>query len=103
MTLNGPGLAEASPYVLNVGFENIRSETLLHALEARGVLVSAGSACDSHKKRHSATLTAMGLRGDRLEGSVRFSFSRYNTVAEAEECLGVLNEVVPFLRRYNRR
>lgn len=103
VTLNGPGLAEASPYVLNVGFENIRSETLLHALEARGVLVSAGSACDSHKKRHSATLTAMGLRGDRLEGSVRFSFSRYNTVAEAEECLGVLNEVVPFLRRYNRR
>ena len=48
--LNGDSLEEASPYVLNVTFKGLRSEVLLHALESKGIVVSAGSACDSKKR-----------------------------------------------------
>lgn len=100
--LNGDSLEEASPYVLNVTFKGLRSEVLLHALESKGIVVSAGSACDSKKKVGSPVLTAMGLPFAEIEGAVRFSFCRHNTVAEAEECLRALQELVPFLRKYNR-
>lgn len=100
--LNGDGLDEASPYVLNVTFRGLRSEVLLHALESKGIVVSAGSACDSKKKVGSPVLTAMGLPFAEIEGAVRFSFCRHNTAEEARECLKVLEELVPFLRKYNR-
>lgn len=100
--LNGDGLDAASPYVLNVTFKGLRSEVLLHALESKGIVVSAGSACDSKKKVGSPVLTAMGLPFAEIEGAVRFSFCRHNTVDEARECLQVLEELVPFLRKYNR-
>ncbi len=100
--LNGDGLDAASPYVLNVTFKGLRSEVLLHALESKGIVVSAGSACDSKKKVGSPVLTAMGLPFAEIEGAVRFSFCRHNTAEEARECLKVLEELVPFLRKYNR-
>ncbi len=100
--LNGDDLEQASPYVLNVTFKGVRSEVLLHSLESKGIFVSAGSACDSRKKIGSPVLTAMGLPFEEIEGAVRFSFCRYNTVEEAKECLQVLKETVPFLRRMNR-
>ncbi len=100
--LNGEGLDTASPYVLNVTFKGLRSEVLLHALESKGIVVSAGSACDSKKKVGSPVLTAMGLPFAEIEGAVRFSFCRHNTTEEARECLKVLEELVPFLRKYNR-
>ena len=65
-------------------------------------MVSAGSACDSKKKVGSPVLTAMGLPFAEIEGAVRFSFCRHNTAEEARECLKVLEELVPFLRKYNR-
>ena len=100
--LNGDGLDTASPYVLNVTFKGLRSEVLLHALESKGIVVSAGSACDSKKKVGSPVLTAMGLHFAEIEGAVRFIFCRHNTAEEARECLKVLEELVPFLRKYNR-
>lgn len=100
--LNGDDLDTASPYVLNMTFKGVRSEVLLHSLESKGIFVSAGSACDSRKKIGSPVLTAMGLPFEEIEGAVRFSFCRYNTVEEAKECLQVLKETVPFLRRMNR-
>ena len=44
----------------------------------------------------------MGLSDVRIEGAIRFSFSRYNTVEEAEECLHILKEKTAFLRKYMR-
>lgn len=100
--INGDGLDEASPYVLNVTFEGLRSEVLLHDLESKGIIVSAGSACDSKKKVGSPVLMAMGMPFSEIEGAVRFSFSRYNTMEEIETCLLALEKSVPFLRKYNR-
>lgn len=103
VSLNGDCLEKASPYVLNLSFSGVRSEVLLHALEEQHIFVSAGSACDSHKKRHSAVLTAMGMSPAQIEGSLRFSFSKYNTLEEVEACVAVLKQVVPVLRRYQRK
>ena len=84
-------------------FKGLRSEVLLHSLESKGIFVSAGSACDSRKKIGSPVLTAMGMPFEEIEGAVRFSFCRYNTVEEAKECLKALEETVPFLRKINRQ
>lgn len=103
VSINGMALREGAPQIMSVSFSGIRSEVLLHTLEERGVYVSAGSACSSHKRKASATLTAMGLSPAQIESTVRMSFSEENTFEEVDYCLQVLNEVVPMLRRYARR
>lgn len=100
--INGPSIEEASPYVLNVSFNGLRSEVLLHSLEESEIYVSAGSACSSKKKGGSHVLRSLGLSDERIEGAVRFSFCRYNTVEEALFCLEVLKEKTAFLRKYMR-
>lgn len=100
--INGPSIEEGSPYVLNIGFEGLRSEVLLHSLEEKEIYVSAGSACNSKKKGASTVLSALGIDEKRIEGAIRFSFCRYNTVEEAEQCIEILKEKVAFLRKYMR-
>ena len=101
--INGMELREGAPQILSVSFMGIRSEVLLHTLEDRGIYVSAGSACSSHKRKASGTLTAMGLSPEQKESTVRLSFCEENTFEEVDYCLEVLKEVVPALRRYSRR
>ena len=100
--INGMAVRECAPQILSERFTGIRSEVLLHTLEDREVYVSAGSACSSHKRKASGTLTAMGLPKEQKESTVRFSFSEENTLEEVDYCLGVLKEVLPMLRRYAR-
>ena len=101
--INGEDIDKASPYVLNVAFKNLRSPVLLNALEDKGIFVSAGSACNSKKKVQSSVLGALGRLEDDIIGSVRFSFTRFNTIDEADICLEALKELVPMLRRFNRK
>jgi cysteine desulfurase len=101
--LNGMAPGEGAPHILSASFMGIRSEVLLHTLEDRGVYVSAGSACSSHKRKASSTLSAMGLPRDQIESTIRISFSEENTQEEVETCLEILGEVLPMLRRYSRR
>lgn len=101
--INGMPLREGAPQIMSVCFQGIRSEVLLHTLEERGIYISAGSACSSHKRKASSTLTAMGLSKAQIENTVRISFSEENTFEEVDYCLEVLREVVPMLRRYSRR
>jgi cysteine desulfurase len=73
-------LAHAAPHILSIGFPGVPAEPLLHALEARGVLVSSGSACHSRSKKPSAVLQALGVADD--VGTIRFSLSRLTTEAD---------------------
>ena len=100
--VNGMGLREGAPQILSVSFLGIRSEVLLHTLEEQHIYVSAGSACSSHKRKASGTLSAMGMPAKQKESTLRFSFSEENTFEEVDYCLEVLREVVPMLRRYAR-
>lgn len=101
--INGMALREGAPQILSISVMGVRSEVLLHSLEERGIFVSAGSACSSHKRKPSSTLTAMGMAKDQIESTVRLSFSEENTAEEADYFLQVIGELVPVLRRYSRR
>lgn len=101
--INGMDLREGAPQILSISVMGVRSEVLLHSLEERGIYVSAGSACSSHKRKPSATLAAMGMSKDQIESTVRLSFCEENTIEEADYFLQVMGELVPMLRRYSTR
>lgn len=88
----------ALPYVVNVSFPNVKSEVLLHHLEAKNVYVSTGSACSSRKNVHSHVLAAIGLEQCYIEGAVRFSFSRFNTHEEILYAVEMLRSILPQIR-----
>ena len=101
--LNGPQDTEGAPHIVSLSVAGIRSEVLLHALEDKGIYVSAGSACASNKHVVSATLQSMGVAQDLLDSTIRFSFSIFTTKEELDYTIQVLKEIVPLLRRYTRR
>lgn len=101
-TVNGAQGTDAAPHIVSVSFEGIRAEVLLHALEERGVYVSAGSACSSNHPAVSGTLKAIGVAPELLDSTVRFSLSVESTRAEADYVLEQLKELLPTLRRFRR-
>jgi len=92
--LNGPPLAEGSPYIINLSFRGVMAETLLHALEGEGVFASSGSACHSRRPEPSHVLQAIGVKEEELTGALRFSFSRFNTAAEVAAAAAVTAKAV---------
>ena len=85
--------------VLNVSFMGTRGEVLLHTLEQDGIYVSTGSACSSNKKGQSHVLKAMGLGDRQIEGAIRFSFGRMNSVDEMDVVIDKVSEAVKRFRR----
>ncbi|MCI8360981.1 MAG: cysteine desulfurase [Clostridiales bacterium] len=73
---------DALPYILNFSCPGLRSEILLHDLEAADVFVSSGSACA--KGKGSYVLRAQGLSDRLADSAIRVSFSRYNTESDAD-------------------
>lgn len=76
--------------ITNLRFNGIDAETLVLAMDSRGVCISAGSACTSHESNPSHVLRAIGLTDEQARSSVRVSFSRMNTEAEAEEAAHIM-------------
>lgn len=99
--INTPNSEEYSPYILNVSFLGIRSEVLLHMLEEDDIFVSTGSACSSKSAvaKGSYVLNAMGLEPRCIQGAIRFSFSKYNTLEEVDYTINSLEKSLKFLRR----
>ena len=94
---------KSAPHIVSAAFPGIRSEVLLHALEDKGIYVSAGSACSSNKKLPVSTvLKELHLSPELLESTLRFSFSRFTTEEEIDYCLEALRELLPVLSRYAR-
>ncbi len=94
-----PGRTGA-PHIVNAAFPGVGAEVLLHTLEDQGIYVSAGSACSTHKRSASPTLTAIHAPKEETTSSVRFSFCPENTIEEIDIALEVLKEYLPMLRRY---
>jgi cysteine desulfurase len=69
--------------VLNVCLpESENNDMLLFNLDLAGISCSAGSACSSGSNVGSHVLAAIG--SDPNKGSIRFSFSRFNTEEEVD-------------------
>lgn len=93
---------ETAPHVISASVSGIRAEVLLHSLEDRGIYISSGSACASNKPALSETLRAIGLDGELLKSTVRFSFSVETTKEELSYTIEALKDLLPVLRRYTR-
>lgn len=102
-TTDKEAAAYRAPHVVSVSVDGVRSEVLLHALEDKGVYVSAGSACSSNKPSVSSTLKAIGVKKEYLDSTVRFSFSIFTTDEEIDYAVAMLKETLPVLQRYRRR
>lgn len=96
--LNG-SLDHGAPHILNVTFDFIEGESILLHLDMRGIAAATGSACFSKALEASYVLLAMGRPHEQAHGSMRFSFSRFNTTEEVSKTLEALKEVVSDLRK----
>ncbi|MDT8717314.1 cysteine desulfurase [Clostridium sp. 19966] len=97
--INSSAKPEFSPYILSVSFPGVRSEVLLHLLEEGDIYVSTGSACSSKDTKDSHVLKAIGLKDAAVKGTIRFSFSEFNTAEEVDYTIAKLKESMKFLRR----
>lgn len=103
VTINSQKGNAGAPHIVSASFENVRSEVLLHALEDKGVYISAGSACSSNRPAVSETLKAMGIDSKLLGSTVRFSFCELNKKEEIDYCIEQLKIMLPILKKYVRR
>lgn len=102
VTINGKAGHDSAPQIISASFLGVRSEVLLHSLEDRNIYVSAGSACSSNHPSQSGTLLNIGLDHAHQESTLRFSFCPETTREELDYTYGVLEELLPMLRRYTR-
>ena len=84
--------------ILNVSFKGIEGESLMLMLDRAGICVSSGSACNSGSLEPSHVLKELGVPDDYIYGTIRFSFSKFNTLDEIIETEKVLKETVEKLR-----
>ena len=86
------------PNTSSISFEGIESGAAMPLLDRHRVCCSAGSACRTGSVDGSHVLRAMNLSSERVRGSVRFSFGRFNSNTDIEEACRIVPEVIAKLR-----
>lgn len=99
--LNGHPL-ERLPGNVNVSFAGADSESILMALDFRGVAASSGSACTSGSLEPSHVLSAIGLAPAIAAGTVRLTLGRWNSEAEVDAVLAMMPGILADLRGASR-
>ncbi|MBF0689873.1 MAG: cysteine desulfurase [Cellulomonas sp.] len=90
-TLRGPAdPARRLPGNAHVTFAGCEGDSLLYLLDAAGVEVSTGSACQAGVPRPSHVLLAMGVGEDDARGALRFSFGPTSTADDVDSALAAL-------------
>jgi cysteine desulfurase len=87
------------PNTANIAFEYIEGEAILMLLNKMGIAASSGSACTSGSLEPSHVMRAMGIPYTAAHGTVRFSFSRYNTMEEVEKVIEAVPPIIAKLRK----
>lgn len=78
------GAVNHIPGNISLSFKNSSGEMLLHRLDLKGICVSTGSACDSKNTQISHVLEAMNIPSEYVEGTIRISLSKTNTLKEVD-------------------
>lgn len=86
------------PNISNMSFEGVDGESLLIAMDLKGIAVSTGSACASGSLEPSHVLQALGLTREQVRGSLRFSLGAYTTREELEYAVSALSESAARIR-----
>jgi cysteine desulfurase len=89
------------PNTSNISFENLNGEAILARLDAAGICVSTGSACNSADHTPSPVLVAMDVPYSKAMGSIRFSFGRFNTESEAARVVDEIEKIVENLSSFS--
>ena len=95
--VSGDG-APRVPNTTNIHFDHIEGESLVIALDLKGLAVSTGAACSSGAIEPSHVLIAMGLRPDQARASIRFSLGKQTTEEDIDFALSLVPETVARLR-----
>jgi cysteine desulfurase len=95
--VNGDG-APRVPNTSNIYFDHIEGESMVIALDLKGLAVSGGAACASGAIEPSHVLTAMGQQRDQAHASIRFSLGKQNTEEDIDFALALVPETVARLR-----
>jgi cysteine desulfurase len=72
------------PGMVNLGFDGVSGESLMHLLDLKGICVSTSSACSSGKDDPSHVLLALDQTEEQARSAIRISFGRYNNHNEAK-------------------
>ncbi len=99
--INNEG-SEYSSHIVSIRVKNVRAEVILHALEAYGVCVSAGSACSTNKPAPSHVLLAQGYSRKHIEETIRVSFGAHNEIDEVIAFCDILIKEAKELSRFVR-
>ena len=78
----------------NISFKNVMGSKLLFELDRYGICASAGSACSTNNVEPSHVLTAIGLDKDLIEGTLRVSFGKDNTIDDVDYLVDKIKEIV---------
>ena len=82
------------PNTLNLTLPALRGESLVLAMDHHGIFLSSGSACKSGSPEPTHVLLAMGRSPEEAHSAVRLSLSRHTTLADINETVAALAEVL---------
>ncbi len=99
--VNRPAAARA-PHIVSLTLPDIKSQTMLNFLSAKGICVSSGSACSSHAQKVSASLSAFGLSAHMADCTLRVSLSARNTEGDIDALCDALDAGIKGLVRIKR-
>jgi cysteine desulfurase len=87
------------PNTLSLSFAYIEGESIVMSLDLEGIAVSTGSACTSGTLEPSHVLSAIKVPVDSIQGSVRFSLGRINTLDDVNYIVKILPPIIERLRK----
>jgi cysteine desulfurase len=87
------GIDERLPGIINIGFDGVSGESLMHLLDLKGICVSTSSACSAGRDEPSHVLLAMGQTDKQAKSAIRISYGRYNTDEDASAVAKAVCEV----------
>lgn len=84
--------------ILSLTFDGVDGQSLVLALSAKDIFISAGSACNANSSTGSKVLRSIGLTEEQAHSTVRISFSKYTTERDATVAAKVIADTVYDLR-----
>ncbi len=92
--VNGVVSERSLPSIVNIGFPNTESDSLLLLFDNEGIACSTGSACSAGVQQPSHVLLALGRNEREARSSLRFSFGPQNSASDIEYFQTCLSRVI---------
>ncbi len=109
VTFNGAGLdgteevydmfTSRLPGIISITIEGVRAESLMIAMDQKGVCISQGAACATGVREPSHVIRAIGKTPEEAENTIRISIGKYNRMEEIEETFKIAKECIQQIRQ----